>query len=71
MDEKTRLLTARVLHSKLAELDPPESVTRSIGAWLHELENRVRAQATVGFAETVGVADGADVQLVNMKGLKQ
>lgn len=71
MDIRTKLMTVRVLHSKLCEMEPPALVTRAIIGWLREMEQQIRNNQTVGFAEDVAVADDAQVDLVNVRGPKQ
>jgi hypothetical protein len=68
MQAKTKIITARVLHSQLVALGAPNAVTNQLVAWITEIERDYRSGI---FNDDVAVDDVANVELVGVRGLKQ
>lgn len=69
MDVKSRLLSAHVLNSKLASLNPPSVVRDAMTNWIREMEQQARSGV---LSDEVSVSDAATVELINTpRGPKQ
>lgn len=67
-EETKRVVSLRVLHSKLVSLGAPEHARRPLEQWIDTLESDLRRGLT---ADSIAVTDSANITLSDIRGPKQ